>query len=72
MPETSKFFGEANVKAISYFLVSDNFVGKNLRNDICHFNNNIKEICTFDNVLNTLYILLTITNELLLKVIQIS
>lgn len=62
--------GQANKKAFQYFLTLDKFVGNNLRNDICHYNNNIYEICTLDNTLTVVYILLTLTNELLLKVIQ--
>ena len=68
--EIEDMFGQANKKAFQYFLTSDNFVGNNLRNDICHYNNNIHEICTLDNTLTVIYILLTLTNELLLKVIQ--
>ena len=69
MPETEKFFGLANIRAIMYYFTSYESVGKNLRNDICHYNNNIKEICTFDNVLTVIYLLLTLCNELLLKII---
>lgn len=68
--ELDDMFGQANKKAFQYFLTSDNFVGNNLRNDICHYNNNIYEICTLDNTLTVVYILLTLTNELLLKVIK--
>lgn len=68
--ELDDMLGQANKKAFQYFLTSDNFVGNNLRNDICHYNNNIYEICTLDNTLTVIYILLTLTNELLLKVIQ--
>lgn len=68
--ELDDMFGQANKKAFQYFLTSDNFVGNNLRNDICHYNNNIYEICTLDNTLKVVYILLTLTNELLLKVIK--
>lgn len=68
--ELDDMLGQANKKAFQYFLTSDNFVGNNLRNDICHYNNNIYEICTLDNTLTVVYILLTLTNELLLKVIQ--
>ena len=68
--ETEKFFGQANIRTFRYYLTSYDYVGKNLRNDICHYNNNIKEICTYDNVLLVLYLLLTLCNELLLKVIQ--
>ena len=35
-----------------------------------NYNNNIKEICTYENVLEVIYILLTISNELLLKIIE--
>lgn len=68
--ELDDMLGQANKKAFQYFLASDNFVGNNLRNDICHYNNNIYEICNLDNTLTVVYILLTLTNELLLKVIQ--
>ena len=68
--EIDDMFGQDNKKAFQYFLTSDNFVGNNLRNDICHYNNNIYEICTLDNTLTVIYLLLTLTNELLLKVIQ--
>lgn len=68
--EIEDMFGQANKKAFQYFLTSDNFIGNNLRNDICHYNNNISEICTLDNTLTVVYLLLTLTNELLLKVIQ--
>ena len=70
MPETEKFLGQANIRTFRYYLTSYNTVGKNLRNDICHYNNNIKEICTYENVLEVIYILLTISNELLLKIIE--
>lgn len=70
LPETEKFMGQANIRTIRYYLTSYNSVGKNLRNDICHHNNNLKDICNFDNVLTVIYLLLTISNELLLKVIQ--
>jgi len=70
LPETEKFMGQANIRAFRYYLTSYNTVGKNLRNDICHYNNNIKEICTYENVLEVIYILLTISNELLLKIIK--
>lgn len=68
--ELDDMFGQANKKAFQYFLTSDNFVGNNLRNDVCHYNNNIYEICNLDNTLTVIYLLLTLTNELLLKVIQ--
>lgn len=68
--EIDDILGQANKKAFQYFLTSDNFVGNNLRNDICHYNNNIHEICTLDNTLTVIYLLLTLTNELLLKVIH--
>ena len=70
LPETEKFMGQANIRAFRYYLTSYNTVGKNLRNDICHYNNNIKEICTYENVLEVIYILLRISNELLLKIIE--
>ena len=70
LPETENFMGQANIRAFRYYLTSYNTVGKNLRNDICHYNNNIKEICTYENVLEVIYILLTISNELLLKIIE--
>ena len=70
LPETEKFMGQANIRVFRYYLTSYNTVGKNLRNDICHYNNNIKEICTFDNTLTVIYLLLTLCNELLLKIIQ--
>lgn len=70
LPETEKFLGQANIRTFRYYLTSYNTVGKNLRNDICHYNNNIKEICTYENVLEVIYILLTISNELLLKIIE--
>lgn len=68
--ELDDMLGQGNKKAFQYFLTSDNFVGNNLRNDICHYNNNIYEVCTLDNTLTVIYILLTLTNELLLKVIH--
>lgn len=68
--EIDDILGQANKKAFQYFLTSDNFVGNNLRNDICHYNNNIHEISTLDNTLTVIYLLLTLTNELLLKVIN--
>ncbi len=68
--EIDDILGQANKKAFQYFLTSDNFVGNNLRNDICHYNNNMHEICTLDNTLTVIYLLLTLTNELLLKVIH--
>lgn len=68
--EIDGILGQANKKAFQYFLTSDNFVGNNLRNDICHYNNNVHEICTLDNTLTVIYLLLTLTNELLLKVIN--
>lgn len=70
LPETENFMGQANIRVFRYYLTSYNTVGKNLRNDICHYNNNIKEICTYENVLEVIYILLTISNELLLKIIE--
>lgn len=70
LPETENFMGQANIRAFRYYLTSYNTVGKNLRNDICHYNNNIKEICTYENVLEVIYILLTISNELVLKIIE--
>lgn len=70
LPETEKFLGQANIRTFRYYLTSYNTVGKNLRNDICHYNNNIKEICTYENVLEVIYILLTISNELLIKIIE--
>ncbi len=69
LEETEKFIGQANVRAFRFYLTSYNNVGKNLRNDICHYNK-IKEICTYENVLEIIYILLTISNELLLKIIE--
>lgn len=68
--EIDGILGQANKKAFQYFLTSDNFVGNNLRNDICHYNSNVHEICTLDNTLTVIYLLLTLTNELLLKVIH--
>ena len=69
-PELESFLGEANVRTIRYFFFFFNSVGKNLRNDICHYNNNIKDISTYDNTLIVVFILLTISNELLLKIID--
>ena len=68
--EIEDMLGQANKRAFQYYLTSYNYVGNNLRNDVCHFNNNINVICTWDNVLTVIYILLTLTNELLIKVIQ--
>lgn len=70
--EIDDILGQANKKAFQYFLTSDNFVGNNLRNDICHYNNNIHEICALDNTLTVIYLLLTLTNELLMKVIKMN
>ena len=69
LKETEEFLGQANTRALRFYLTNYEKVGNNLRNDICHYNNNIKEICTYDSVLEIIYLLLTITNELLVKVI---
>lgn len=68
--EMENFLGQANVRSFSFFLTSFDNTGKELRNDIAHYNNNIKDICTMDNVFTVLYLLITLTNELLLKVIK--
>ena len=72
--EVEKYLGTANIRTIRYYLTSYESagvkVGMNLRNDICHYNNNIKEICTYENTLTVIYLLLTVCNELLLKVIH--
>lgn len=62
--------GEDNVKVLQYYLCSENEIGKNLRNNIFHNNNNSMEICTFNTALQCIYLLLTISNELLLKCIK--
>ncbi len=69
LPEVEKFLGQANIRTMRFYLTSFDSVGKNLRNDICHHNNNLKEICSFNNVLIVIYLMLTMSNELLLKVI---
>ena len=67
--EMEEFLGQANARTFRFFLTSYENTGKGIRNHIAHYNNDIKEICTMDNVLTVLYLLITLTNELLLKVI---
>ena len=67
--EMEEFLGQANARTFRFFLTSYENTGKGIRNHIAHYNNDIKEICTMDNVLAVLYLLITLTNELLLKVI---
>lgn len=68
--EAETLFGQCNIRLFQYYLTSYEHVGNNLRNDICHFNNNIGDICTLDNVLIVMYIFLTLTNELLIKTVS--
>lgn len=72
LPEAESLLGQSNTRVFQYYLTNYNYVGFNLRNDICHFNNNISDICTLDNVLTVMYLLLTLTNELLIKVIDVK
>ena len=66
----NNIIGEENAKVLHYYLCNQKEVGKNIRNDIFHNNNNSMEKCTFNNALQCVYLLLTISNELLLKCIK--
>lgn len=63
-----KELGIGNCQCIQYLLLKRNGnVGKNTRNDFAHYNDEIYDKLNLDIILETLYILLVISNTLLCK-----
>lgn len=58
--------GKNNCDCIQYYLLDCNGIGKNLRNIFSHYNDMIYDKLIYDTILETLYLLLVISNTLLL------
>ena len=64
----AKELGKGNCQCIQYLLSRrDGKIGKNTRNDFDHYNDEIYDKLNYDTILETLYILLVISNTLLCK-----
>lgn len=58
--------GKGNCQCIQYLISKRNKnISKNIRNDFCHYNDNIYQKLNIDTILETLYVLLVISNTLL-------
>lgn len=63
-----KEIGNGNCQCIQYLLSKRNGnIGKNIRNNFSHYNDEVYEKLELDTILETLYILLVISNTLYLK-----
>lgn len=65
-PELIDVIGKNNCDCIQYYLLDCNGIGKNLRNSFSHYNDMIYDKLIYDTILETLYLLLVISNTLLL------
>lgn len=64
--EVIEVIGKNNCSCIEYYLLDRNGVGKNTRNDFSHYNDSLYDKLIYDTILESLYLLLTISNILLL------
>lgn len=58
--------GQENCNCFEYFLLNRRGVGKNNRNDFSHYNDSIYEKLVYDTLLEELYLLVSLSNTLLL------
>jgi hypothetical protein len=65
--EVIDIIGLYNSHCLEYYLLNRNGVGQNNRNDFAHFNDNIYDKLIYDTILEELYLLLTLSNILLVK-----
>lgn len=67
-PTVQTELGKGNCQCIQYLLSKrDGNIGKNTRNNFTHYNDKIYDNLNLDTILETLYILLVISNTLLCK-----
>lgn len=66
-----KYFNNNLLKVIEFYLTKRNetHVGKNIRNDFAHYNDNIWQLVNEDTFLTVLTLLLNLSNDLLIKAI---
>ena len=68
--EIIEVIGENNCDCIEYYLLDCNGVGKKTRNDFAHYNEDMYDKLIYDTILESLYILLMISNTLLLRTLK--
>lgn len=66
-PEIIEVIGENNCACIDYYLLNCNDIGKKTRNDFAHYNEEMYDKLIYDTILESLYLLLVISNTLLLN-----
>jgi len=64
--EVIEVIGKNNCNCIEYYLLDRNGVGKNTRNDFSHYNDSVYDKLIYDTILESLYLLLTVSNILLI------
>ena len=68
--EIIEVIGENNCDCIKYYLLDCNGVGKKTRNDFAHYNEDMYDKLIYDTILESLYLLLMISNTLLLRTLK--
>lgn len=63
--EIKNILGEFNCKSLEFYLLNYNGIGHNNRNIFAHFEDNIYEKLEYDIVLEELYLLLMVSNQLI-------
>lgn len=69
-PEIIEVIGGNNCDCIDYYLLDCNGVGKKTRNDFAHYNEDMYDKLIYDTILESLYLLLVISNTLLLRTLK--
>lgn len=69
-PEVIEVIGENNCACIDYYLLNCNGIGKKTRNDFAHYNEEMYDKLIYDTILESLYLLLVISNTLLLGTLK--
>lgn len=66
----SDAFSYDHIKSLRYFLIQENNIGHNIRNDFAHLNNVNQDNLTIEKIAGTLFIFLDIFNSILLESID--
>lgn len=69
-PEIIEVIGENNCACIDYYLLNCNGIGKKTRNDFAHYNEEMYDKLIYDTILESLYLLLVISNTMLLSTLK--
>ena len=65
--EIVEVIGKNNCKCLEYYLLNCDGVGKNSRNDFSHYSDELYDKLIYDTILESLYLLLMISNILFIK-----